>query len=86
MENVMTNLKELLNNVDHDKVAKGMAALLTDPDVQTYDMFENIVIDYTNGSEDFRKGMDKMFEILTWSNLEAFVTMVRESCIKEVEE
>lgn len=79
----MENLKELLYKVNHDKVAEMISEMLTDEDVKTYDMFENIACAYTDGNEDFRKGMEKMFEILTWSNLEGFVDRVKDFCLKE---
>lgn len=82
----MTDLMELLNKVDHNEVAELMANYLTDPNVQTYDMFENIATDYTKGNEDFRKGMDRMFEILTWHKLEVFVNAVENYCTKGEEE
>ena len=69
-------LRELLNKVNHDSVALEMAEMLSDPDVQTYDMFEDIVDAYEVGDESFRKGMEKMFQILTWKSFKTFVTEI----------
>lgn len=74
-------MRDLLNKVNHDEVAALMTELLTDEEVQTYDMFENIVDAYEAGNEDFRKGMDKMFEILTWNNLDELTKKIRERCL-----
>ncbi len=74
-------MRDLLNKVNHDEVAVLMTELLTDEEVQTYDMFENIVDAYESGNEDFRKGMDKMFEILTWNNLDELTNKIRERCL-----
>ena len=74
-------VRDLLNKVNHDEVAVLMTELLTDEEVQTYDMFENIVDAYESGNEDFRKGMDKMFEILTWNNLDELTNKIRERCL-----
>lgn len=74
-------MRDLLNKVNHGEVAALMTELLTDEEVQTYDMFENIVDAYEAGNEDFRKGMDKMFEILTWNNLDELTKKIRERCL-----
>ena len=74
-------MRDLLSKVNHGEVAALMTELLTDEEVQTYDMFENIVDAYEAGNEDFRKGMDKMFEILTWKNLDELTKKIRERCL-----
>ena len=75
-------MRELLYKVDNDKVAEEMTAMLTDPDILTYDMFEDLVIAYTNGNTDFRKGIDKALEILIWRNMENLAEYMEENCLK----
>ena len=78
----MENMREVLNKVDHVKVSEVMIRLLEDEETQTYDMFEDIVDAYEVGDESFRKGMEKMFQILTWKTLEEFVTEISTNCLK----
>ena len=78
----MENMREVLNKVDHVKVSEVMIGLLEDEETQTYDMFEDIVDAYELGDESFRKGMEKMFQILTWKTLEEFVTEISTNCLK----
>ena len=78
-------MKEILYKVDNNAVAEEMSAILMDPDIPTYDMFEYLVVAYENGNEDFRKGMDKALIILTWKNLPELVEHMK-SFVKEEEE
>ena len=79
-------LRELLGIVDKDAVAEKMTAALTDPEVPTYDMFEDIIYDYRHGSEEFRKGMEKMFEILTDKSLNDFVQDIADTCLRKLDD
>ena len=63
-----------MNKVEHvleskkitrDDTAEYMAELLMDTDVSTWKMFEELAIDYLNGTEEFRKGMDAATATLT---------------------
>lgn len=66
-----------LNNIacaddrtNYEAVGEVMAGLLMDQDVTTYDMWEEISTAYqTAESESFRRGMDKMAQILLWKNV-----------------
>ena len=79
-------MKELLYKVNNDAVAEKMTEMLTDPEISTYDMFEDLVLAYENGNEDFRKGMDKALEILVWTTLPEIAKYAEEHCLKEEEE
>ena len=76
------SMRELLYKVDNDKVAEEMTAMLTDPDILTYDMFEDLVIAYTENNSDFRKGIDKALEILIWRNMENLAEYMKKNCLK----
>lgn len=78
-------MEDILNKVDNDAVAEEMTAMLTDTEISTYDMFEDLVIAYNNGNEDFRKGMDKTLEILVWKNLPEIVEHMKKNCLKDGE-
>lgn len=78
-------MEDILNKVDNDAVAEEMTAMLTDTEISTYDMFEDLVIAYDKGNEDFRKGMDKALEILVWKNLPEIVEHMKKNCIKDGE-
>ena len=52
---------------DYKAVAEVMFQILTDEEVLTYDMMEDIALAYTaDKSDDFRAGFDKACSILTW--------------------
>ena len=74
-------MNEILYKVNHNKVAELMSELLMDTNVTTYDMFEDLVVAYENGNEDFRKGMDKALETLLWYNMNDIVEKVKEECL-----
>ena len=78
-------MKEILYKVNHNKVAEEMTEMLTDPDISTYDMFEDLVVAYENGNEDFRKGMDKALVILVWRNLPEIAKYMEENCTSDSE-
>jgi hypothetical protein len=70
-----------MNNIDNIKKAHDldcdalrevssdyMAEKLMDPQYSSHKMFEDLVSDYLNGSEELRKGIDRACTILTgWS-------------------
>ena len=84
MDNIMDGqlLAEVLRLADDKKVKKLMAEALRDSYVKTDNMFENIVKEYIDADDEFRKGMCRMFEILTWMTLEGFVEEVADTCLK----
>lgn len=79
----MTFNESILYEVDYDKAADEMTAMLTDTDIPTYDMFEDLVVAYVNGNEDFRKGMNKALEVLIWKNMEELVKYIKANCAEE---
>lgn len=70
---------ELLNR---DEVGEQMATYLLDTDVQTIDMFEDLMYAYNNGSEEFKAGIDKACEILLWKNMQEISKEILEKCHK----
>ena len=76
-------MKEILYKVDNDVVAEEMANMLMDSDINTYDMFEDLVTAYADGNEDFRKGMNKALETLIWRNLPDLVKYMEENAVKK---
>lgn len=76
-------MEEVLYKVDHEAVAEEMSMMLMDTDISTYDMFEDLVVAYEHGSEEFRKGMDKALETLLWKNMEEIVKHMEENCIRK---
>ena len=79
-------MEAMLYEVDNDKVANLMSDMLMDTDVTTYDMFEELVVAYNGGNEDFRKGMDKALETLLWYNMNDIVSKVKDECMKKDED
>lgn len=79
-------MEAMLYEVDNDKVADLMSDMLMDTNVTTYDMFEELVVAYHSGNEDFRKGMDKALETLLWYNMNDIANKVKEECIKKDED
>lgn len=74
-------MRKLLHKVDNDKVAELITEMLTDTNVTTYDMFEDLVIAYDNGNASFREGMDKALETLLWYNMNDIAKKVKEDCL-----
>lgn len=81
-DDTVVNMTEILYKVDNDAVEEQMTAMLTDPDIPTYDMFEDLVTAYDAGNEDFRKGMDKALETLVWKSLPEIVEYMKTNCSK----
>lgn len=79
----MTNLEDILYHVDHNEVAEEIALMLTDQDIPTYDMFEDLVINYDAGSPDFKAGMDKALEIIIWRTVPDLAKYIKETCTVE---
>lgn len=82
----INEMEAMLYEVDNDKVANLMSDMLMDTDVTTYDMFEELVVAYRGGNEDFRKGMDKALETLLWYNMNDIVSKVKDECMKNDED
>lgn len=82
-DNTVADMTEVLYKVDNDAVEEQMTAMLTDPDISTHDMFEDLVTAYDAGNEDFRKGMDKALETLIWKNLPEIVEYMETNCSLE---
>ena len=80
----ITELKESLYKVDNNAVADEMNCMLTDPEVSTYDMYEDLVNAYVNGNDDVRKGMDLALRALTWYDMHGVYNNVKD-CLKEEE-
>lgn len=74
-------MMDMLYKVNNDLVAEEMTYMLTDTEIKTYDMFEDLVTAYHYGNEDFRKGMDKVLEILLWKNMEQIAKHIKENCM-----
>lgn len=77
----MTFNEKILYKVDNDKVAEEISEMLMDTEIPTYDMFENLVVAYVNGNDDFRKGMDSALTTLVWKNMEEIVDTVKANCL-----
>lgn len=75
-------LKESLYKVDNDAVADAMNMLLTDPDIPTYDMYEDLVTAYINGNNDVRNGIDLALKALLWGDMHYVYDNVK-NCLKE---
>ena len=76
-------MEEILYKVDHEAVGEEMSMMLMDTDISTYDMFEDLVVAYKHGGEEFRKGMDKALEVLLWKNMAEIVKHMEENCIRK---
>ena len=72
-------MKEIIYKVDHGIAAREMSDMLMDDTIPTYDMFEDLVVAYENGNEDFRKGMDKTLTILLWKNMAEICEYMKEN-------
>lgn len=79
-------MTEILYKVDNNAVCEQMTAMLMDTEISTYDMFEDLVVAYDKGNEDFRKGMDKALEILVWKNLPEIIEHMEKYCLKNSEQ
>lgn len=53
------------NGDTKDITAEEMSSLLMDPDVGTYEMYEDLAYSYLNGNNDVRVGINKCLTILT---------------------
>ena len=73
---------DIMDRVDKYLVAEEMTEMLMDTNITTYDMFEDLLIAYRNGNEDFRKGMDKALETLVWKDMTDIVKYMEENCRK----
>lgn len=71
-------MKEILYEIDHTKAGEAMCALLMDADITTYDMFEDLVVAYEGGNDDFKAGMNKAMQILIWKNMQELVDYIKE--------
>lgn len=76
---------EILDNLDEDAVAEEMAAILMDTNIPTYDMFDDLVMAYENGNDDFRKGMNEVLMIITYKNVPELVEHMKK-IVEEEEE
>ncbi len=76
-------MKSVLKAVDYDLAAEKMAEFLTDPEIGTYDMFEDLVCAYTaeNTSDEYRAGMDKVLTILTWKSMEEIAQQMKDCAV-----
>lgn len=74
-------MKEILYEVDHNKVGEEMAALLMDEDIKTYDMFEELVVAYENGSDEFKAGMDSALSTLIWKDMHELVEHMKKEAM-----
>jgi hypothetical protein len=68
-DELIKEMRNSLYRVDHNAVADTMDALLKDPDVSTYDMWEDLTNAYANGNTDVRKGIDTALNILLWGDI-----------------
>lgn len=66
-------VKEILREIDETMSAAEMCNLLIDEKVTTNDMFEELVVAYDKGNEDFKAGMDKVLQILIWKDMQELV-------------
>ena len=62
-------IRKALKTVSREDAAKYFCSLLTDEDVPTYEMFDDLASCYLKENEDVRKGIDLACSILTQWNL-----------------
>ena len=66
-------VKEILREIDEGMSAAEMCNLLMDEKVTTNNMFEELVVAYDKGNDDFKAGMDKVLQILIWKDMQELV-------------
>lgn len=64
---------ERLNELDRDDVAQKLCDILWDDRVNINGSLERIAEAYDNGSDDFKKGIDKALMEITYMNMEELV-------------
>jgi hypothetical protein len=83
LEEKLKVVKASYDLTNFDEVANVMWTLLTDEDVKTYDMLEDLAYAYMNAKdESFREGMDKACTVLLWHT----VAGVCQKVLQEVDE
>jgi hypothetical protein len=74
---------DAIHNIDEDirqTTSDIMASMLIDTDINSWEMFEDLLFAYEKGNEDFKRGIDKAMRILLHEDMSEVIDDV----LKEV--